>query len=348
LTLPTVPAIWQALITSPQGAGAVITIDCALITELDGAGVAMLAAFVRLQRTRGVTVTLAGVSHAHTDLLTTLGWEQLVQPARAPAADATRHDFRAWLPQTLSRLRETVVFVGRATAGIVDVMVHPSKHTVREIIHAVQLSGPGAVPVVCMIAFLTGFVVAFQSSTQLQDYGLQIKIADLVGFALFSELAPVMMSVVMAGRSGSAFAAEIGSMKLSEELDALEIMSLNPYRYLVAPKIIASLLAFPCLTILADIAGLLGGMLVGAAFLDLPAHVFLRAAFDNMTMGEFTMGLYKSVVFAVLVSGVGCLRGMQVGLGADSVGRATTSAAVSGIFLTILANALITMSGYLL
>ncbi|NLF39043.1 MlaE family lipid ABC transporter permease subunit [bacterium] len=347
LLLPRVADVWRALGTHAFGARADIRVDCAGITELDSAGVAALVTFVRTQKARGHTVTLDGLRPKHSAFIGMLGGEEALVnavPARPPHRDTAGPVLLTWWGD----FRDMVVFMGRTAAGVVSVLRRPSAECWKEVAHCLQLSGPGAVPVVCTITFLVGFVVAFQAATQLERFNAQIMVAQLVGFALFRELAPIMTSVIMAGRTGSAFAAEIGTMKVSEELDAMEVMLLNPYRYLVAPKILASLVAFPCLTMLADLAGLLGGVFVGAQFLNIPAYVFLKESFQNMTIGDLGEGLYKSVIFACLVAGIGCLRGMQVRLGADSVGRAATSAAVSGIFLTIIADALITMSGYML
>ena len=346
LRMPQVPDAWRGLQECPAIAGTAVVLDCAGVDALDSAGVAALVTFVRMQKQQGHAVTLQGLRSTHAEFIKILGGDDLLVCTQ-PAANGAHADTHG-TTSAAGRFCDTVVFVGRTAAGIFDTVRRPTMACVKEVVHYVLDTGPGAVVVVCTVSALIGFVVAFMAAIQLERFGAQIMIAQLVGFALFRELAPVMTSVIMSGRTGSAFAAEIGTMKIGEELDAMEVMRLNPYRYLVAPKILASLITFPCLTVMADLAGLLGGVFVGAVFLHIPAHVFLNQAFESMGVGDLTMGLYKSLIFACLVAGVGCLRGMQVGLGADSVGRAATSAAVSGIFLTIVANSLVTMSGFIL
>ena len=194
-----------------------------------------------------------------------------------------------------------------------------------------------------LISFLLGLVMTFQAAIQLKQFGANIYVADLVSLALTRELAPVFTAMLLAGRSGSAFAAEIGTMKVGEELDALAVMGFNLNEFVTLPKVAALMLAAPLLVMWANFAGLLGGISVSMVALDLTPYSFMHEVSAAITFTDIAEGLIKSEVFAILVALVGCFRGFQAGLGADSVGRQTTSAVVSGLFLIILADAVLTV-----
>jgi phospholipid/cholesterol/gamma-HCH transport system permease protein len=198
-------------------------------------------------------------------------------------------------------------------------------------------------PIVFLLSFLVGMVMAFQAAVQLRQFGANIYVADLLSLAMTRELGPVFTAVILAGRSGSAFAAEIGTMKVNEEVDALTVMGFDITSFLVLPKILALAICGPLLTILANASGILGGVVVGVLSLDLTAASFLEETYQILSLRDILSGLIKSVVFALLVALIGCLRGLQVDKGADSVGRQTTSAVVSGILLIILADAVFTI-----
>jgi len=187
-----------------------------------------------------------------------------------------------------------------------------------------------------MTSFLLGLVKAFMSSLQLQQFGANIYVASLVAVAMVSELGPIMTAIVVAGRSGSAFAAEIGTMKISEEIDALVAMGFNPTLFIVVPRIIASVIVVPMLTLFADLFAVAGGLVVGVFLLDLTANAYISQTLQALTLFEVCWGMLKSVVFALLIVWIGCLRGFQTRGGADAVGNSATSAVVSSIFLIIL------------
>jgi phospholipid/cholesterol/gamma-HCH transport system permease protein len=181
--------------------------------------------------------------------------------------------------------------------------------------------------------------MAFMSSVQLQQFGANIYVASLVSLSMVRELGPIMTAIIVAGRSGSAFAAEIGSMKISDEVDALFTMGFDPTRFLVVPKIVASIITVPILTLFSDLFAILGGLVVGVSMLDLTVNAYLAQTLKTLTVFDVFWGFLKAAVFALLIAGIGCLRGFQVRGGAAEVGQATTSAVVSSIFLIILADA---------
>jgi phospholipid/cholesterol/gamma-HCH transport system permease protein len=190
-----------------------------------------------------------------------------------------------------------------------------------------------------LISFLLGLIMAFMSSVQLQQFGANIYVASLVGLAMVRELGPIMTAIIVAGRSGSAFAAEIGTMKISDEVDALFTMGFDPTRFLVIPKIVASVIVVPLLTLFSDLFAILGGLVVGVSMLDLTTNAYMAQTLKTLTLFDVFWGFLKAAVFALLIAGIGCLRGFQVKGGAAAVGQATTSAVVSSIFLIILADA---------
>jgi phospholipid/cholesterol/gamma-HCH transport system permease protein len=200
------------------------------------------------------------------------------------------------------------------------------------------LTGFNALPIVSLIAFFVGMVLAFQGAYQLEKFGAGYFVAALVGVSMTRELGPLITAILVAGRSGSAFAAEIGTMKISEEIDALEAMGLNSVKYLVVPKYLAMLAMMPCLTVISDLAGLLGGAVFGMYQLDQTFSLYILATRDALVMRDISTGLVKSVVFGFIITQVGCYEGFAVEGGAEGVGKATTSSVVISIFLIIVAD----------
>jgi phospholipid/cholesterol/gamma-HCH transport system permease protein len=206
--------------------------------------------------------------------------------------------------------------------------------------------GVNSLPIVGTISFIMGLIIAMQSAYQLQRFGAVIYVADLVGVSVTRELAPLITAIIIAGRSGSAIAAEIGSMKVSEELDALRTMALNPFNFLVAPRTLAMMIVLPCLTVLADLLGILGGMILGITSLNIPWIAYFNETANAVMMSDFVSGLVKSFFFAAIIAIVGAFQGFHVVGGAEGVGKATTSAVVQSIFLIILADMLFTALFY--
>jgi phospholipid/cholesterol/gamma-HCH transport system permease protein len=235
-----------------------------------------------------------------------------------------------------SNLKILVSFLGSALLSFYQVCRNPKLLRINDTILCMEKTGVNAVPIVALISFLLGLVIAFMSSLQLEQFGANIYVASLVSIAMVSELGPIMTAIVVAGRSGSAFAAEIGTMKISEEIDALFVMGFDPTLFLAVPRILASIVVVPLLTLFSDIFAIAGGLVVGVLILDLTMSSYITQTIKVLTLFEVVWGMSKSAVFAVIISWVGCLRGFQTRGGADAVGNAATSAVVSGIFLIIL------------
>ena len=198
--------------------------------------------------------------------------------------------------------------------------------------------GVEGLPIVGLISVLIGLIIAFMSSLQLKQFGADVYVASLVAVAIVRELGPIMTAILVAGRSASAFAAEIGTMKVNDEVDALITMGFDPIRFLVVPKMIATVIVVPLLTLYADLFGILGGMIVGIVGLDLTAYTYLQESQRSITVFYVNASLIKAAVFAVIVSWIGCQRGFQVRGGVEEVGAATTSAVVTSILLIVVVD----------
>ncbi len=233
-------------------------------------------------------------------------------------------------------LKYAISFIGAIALSLGYHLLHPKALRKDDTLDYMQKTGVDGLPIVALISFLMGLIMAFMSSVQLEQFGANIYVASLVSLAMTRELGPIMTAIIVAGRSGSAFAAEIGTMKISEEVDALFTMGFDPVGFLVIPKLIAAMIMVPILTLFSDIFAIAGGLLVGVFMLDLTVGAYVTQTINTLSIFDVFWGVLKSGVFAVLITWVGCLRGFQVSGGAASVGQATTSAVVSSIFLIIL------------
>lgn len=333
------------LLRAAGGGPGDVVLDLAAVEYFDSGGSAALlglrqrlAAERRGLRVEAATPEVEG-------LLRLIDFDALSQPlsySEKPAQSAPVRIGAATLG-VLADARELVAFTGEVILGLVDVVRHPARVRWRDTWSYMHRTGVAALPIVSLISFLMGLITAFQAAVQLRQFGADIYIADLVGLSITRELGPLMTAIIAAGRSGAAFAAEIGTMKVSEEVDALTTMGLDRTRFLVTPKVLALLLMLPCLTLYADLVGILGGLTVASGGFDIPVIVYLRETAYAMSTWDVFSGLIKSVAFALLIAGVGCLRGFQAQTGAESVGRITTSAIVAGIFLIIVADAIFTV-----
>jgi phospholipid/cholesterol/gamma-HCH transport system permease protein len=234
-------------------------------------------------------------------------------------------------------------FVGELTVTIFTALRQPRKVRWRETFYYMDQCGCKALPITIIICLLMGLILGFQGAVQLRKVGTDIFLADFVGVSILKELGPLMVAMVATGRAGAAFAAEIGTMKVSEEVDALETMGCSPHRFLVIPKLLAMLVAMPLLTIFGNIAGIIGGFIVGISMLKLPPVAYYNRTVAAISPEIFASGLIKSAVFAVIITVVGCMRGFQAENDAQSVGRATTSAVVTAIFWIVIADWVLTM-----
>ena len=229
--------------------------------------------------------------------------------------------------------RDIFIFIGATVVALSQDLSNPKKLKWDSLWKLVERNGTDAVPIVTVLSFLMGGILAFQAALQFRKFGANIFVADLVSVAMCLEMGPLMVAIIASGRSGAAFAAHIGTMQVTEEVDALRVMAIDPMRYLVSPRIIAVALVLPCLTLLADVVGILGGCVVATFTLDLTSSAFFNQMSKVLEISDVAKGLTKSLVFGIEIAMIGCLRGFQVRGGAENVGKATTSAVVTCIFI---------------
>lgn len=235
-------------------------------------------------------------------------------------------------------------FVGEVAAAGAGLLRRPRAWRWRVLLREIELGGFDALPIVGVTAFLLGVVVAYQGADQLRHYGANIFVVELVGYAMLREFAPLISAIIIAGRSGSAHAAQIGTMVVGEEIDALRTLGIHPLQRLVWPKLVALVVALPLLTVFADLAGVFGGMVMARSQLGISFTEFADRFGRVMQGSALLIGVGKAVVFAMIIVLVGCFQGLRTAGGADSVGRQTTAAVVQAIFLVIVADALFSVA----
>ena len=337
-TLHSIAGLEPTLSVPGQGT---LVIDASGITRLDTAGAWLLHRTLRALEAEGRKVELRGLRAEHRTLLQLIA----THAGELPVSQAVVRD--GWLRQLgravwkhAQEFERMLAFVGESSMALLRALAHPQRIRWRAILHNLQAAGVAALPITGLLSFLMGVVIAYQGADQLNRFGANIFIVDLVSLSMLRELSPLLTAIIVAGRSGSAYAAQIGTMKVTEEIDALRTIGIGPQELLVLPKILALVIALPLLTVYADVTGVLGGMLMARAQLDVGFELFLDRLGDAISLSSFLTGIAKAPVFAVIIAIVGCYQGFQVSGSADSVGRQTTVSVVQSIFLVIVADAL--------
>ncbi|WP_309397438.1 MlaE family ABC transporter permease [Cerasicoccus maritimus] len=258
--------------------------------------------------------------------------------------DAKRESFLTRLGNATiafgGEIMETTEFIGESMLSFLRFLRGKARFRWVDLWVVMQQTGAEALPIVLLINFLVGVILAFVGAVQLQKFGADIYVADLVGLAMVREMGAIMTGIIMCGRTGAAFAASLGSMKVSEEIDALKTLGLSPMDFLVLPRMLALCCMMPMLVLFADLIGILGGLIIGTSMLDVTVSQFINRTVGAIDLANFSTGIIKSVVIGVIVAGAGCMRGMQCGSSSAAVGQATTSAVVTGITLIIIADAI--------
>jgi phospholipid/cholesterol/gamma-HCH transport system permease protein len=231
-------------------------------------------------------------------------------------------------------------FVGETAMAVARQVIHPQRIRWSIMMRNIQIGGFNALPIIGLTSFLLGVVVAYQGADQLKHYGANIFVVELIGYAMLREFAPLITAIIIAGRSGSAFAAAIGTMVITEEVDAMRTIDIDPIEFLVLPKMAALAIALPLLTVFADVTGVLGGMVMARSQLDISFQEFIDRFAREIPVATFLVGIGKSFVFAIIIAGIGCFQGFRTQGSADSVGRQTTTSVVQSAFLVIVADAL--------
>ncbi|MBP1748696.1 MAG: transporter permease protein [Deltaproteobacteria bacterium] len=243
----------------------------------------------------------------------------------------------------LASITEMLGFLGDASCAIGRFLTGRANFRRADLILFLEESGSQAFPIVSLISLLVGLILAFVGAVQLKTFGAQIYVADLVGIAMVRVMGAIMTGIIMAGRTGASYAAQLGTMQVNEEIDALRTLGVSPMEFLVLPRMLALIIMMPVLCVYADVMGILGGLIVGVLMLDLNPVVYLNQTRAALSLTNVWIGLIHSAVFGVIVALAGCLRGIQCGRSASAVGHATTSAVVTGIVSIIVATAIITI-----
>jgi phospholipid/cholesterol/gamma-HCH transport system permease protein len=321
-----------------------MTFDCSALAALDTSGAYLLLKTVRILKQQNRKITLSGLKPEFTALLQLVdsSAKNTAQPPKTK--DILLINIGKFSIGKFHNLSGMLAFIGMTALSLFQSVTHPQRIRFRPILHNLQSAGFDALPIVGLLSFLMGLVIAYQGADQLQRFGANIFIADLVGLSMVRELSPLMTAIIVAGRSGSAYTAQIGTMKVTEEIDALRTIGISPTELLVLPKLIALIIALPLLTVFADLTGLLGGMLMASSKLDVSYAMFIDRLGDAVHLSSFLTGIGKAPVFAAIIALVGCYQGFQVTGSADSVGRQTTVSVVQGIFLVILSDALFSIA----
>jgi phospholipid/cholesterol/gamma-HCH transport system permease protein len=236
-----------------------------------------------------------------------------------------------------------LAFIGEASVAFTKLFVGKAQFRPSDLLLTMQECGAQALPIVSLISILVGLILAFIGAVQLKIFGAQIYVASLVGIGMVRALAAIMTGVIMAGRTGASFAAQLGTMQVNEEIDSLKTLGISPMEFLVLPRMLALFLMMPLLSLYADLMGILGGLIIGVSMLDLNFMEYYNKTRESVLLKDFWVGLFSAAVFGVLVALASCLRGMQSGRSAQAVGEATTSAVVTSIVSIVVAMAVITV-----
>jgi phospholipid/cholesterol/gamma-HCH transport system permease protein len=331
--LPSIAEVAQRL-----GSAARLSFDTRELTAWDSGLLTFLDKVIDLCRKKSIEIDLSGLP---------AGIRRLLKLAEAvpERKGARRQEVKEALLErigettieTAASTVETIAFLGEMTAAFGRLLRLRARYRPWDFLLQIQECGAQALPIVTLISFLVGVILAFVGAVQLKQFGGQIYIADLVAIGMLREMGAMMTAVIMAGRTGAAFAAQLGTMKVTQEIDAFVAMGFPPMEFLVLPRIVALTLMMPLLTLYADFVGVLGGAAIGIGMLDLSWTTYYLETTRAIRLGDMFGGLFKSTVYAVLIGFFGCLRGLQCGRSASAVGDATTSAVVSGIVASIVA-----------
>ncbi|WP_445809164.1 MlaE family lipid ABC transporter permease subunit [Yoonia sp.] len=325
-----------------QQASRAEAVDIAALAHVDTAGAWFLLDLAG-RTSAGAASGITGASAAQTQLI------EAVRTNLPPKAAAAKPPVRLVDHlETLGRhvalagsnAMEMLSFFGQVIGAMGGVIRHPRRLRLTSVVYHCQQVGVQAVPIVALMAFLIGVVLAFQGSAQLRQFGAEVFVVDLIAISILRELGILLTAIIVAGRSGSAFTAAIGSMKMREEIDAMRTLGLDPVAILILPRVLALVLMLPALGLIANVSGLFGGALMSWIELDVSPAVFQARLVSNTDVWHFNVGMIKAPFFALIIGIIGCFQGMKVGGDAESLGRQTSAAVVMAIFMVIVADAL--------
>ncbi len=341
LTHATVPGLWSETEAALRGdAKRAVVIEASGVGRLDGAGMAWLLRVGCRATGAGGELDIRGLAPAYLKLLERFDPSvyRAAQPTSRPSVPLPEQVGRA--TSYLWRDFQThIAFIGELAGSLIKAVLNPRTVRWRDFFVAAERTGADAVPIVALICCLVGLVLAFQSGMAMRPYGAEIYVANLVTIAMLRELGPLMTAIILAGRSGAAYAAEIGTMKVNDEVAALTTMGLNPVPFLAVPRVLGMVVTIPFLTLMGNVLGILGGALMFLS-LDYPMAAYFKQVLSAAEPRHLLSGLVKSVFFGLTISGVGCLRGLQTERGSSAVGLSATRAVVTSILLVVILDAI--------
>jgi phospholipid/cholesterol/gamma-HCH transport system permease protein len=325
-----------------------ITIDFSKVCYLDSAAALALVQIEKEAASKNIQCRLTNLNDESKGIFSVIHEDALIQlPFKS---EQSQDGFIRQIGQSSSDIASEfinfVTFTGELVVAFFYIIRHPKTLRGKDVLFYIQRAGVDGLPIVALIGALVGLIIAFMSFLQLKMIGANIYVPALVSFAMIKELGPLMTAILVAGRSGSAFAAEIGTMMVNEEVDALHTMGFDPVRFLAIPKILATIIVVPILTIYSDFFGILGGMIIGVTSLDLTIKTYITQSMKTIQVFDIVTSLIKAGVFAALISAIGCQKGFQVRSGAQDVGKFTTSAVVAAIFMIVVADSIFAIMFY--
>ena len=336
-------ASWERVRELARPASPRMQLDVSAVQRLDGAATALLLDLRNELAAAGARTEIVGAAGPVQGLLDLYGAHarrpsRKPPPARIGILDQIGRATRAFLGEG-----RALDFIGDLALAGAQAARRPRTVNWSDLPRLMEAAGADGVPIVLMLSFLVGLVTGFQAAVQLEQFGANIYVADLVGLSVTRELAPLMTAIIVAGRSGAAYSAELGTMRVSEEIDALRTLGLDPYHFLVFPRMVALVLVLPLLAILADVAGIAGGLLVALVGLDLTYQAYLQEIQKAVHAWDVISGVLKTVFFGLAIALIACERGLSTRGGAEGVGRSTTSAVVTSLFAIIVIDAIFTV-----
>ena len=335
--------VWRELHAEPLPEEA-FTIDLSGVERIDGGVIALIVAARAELAGRGVRTEIARTPEHLRPLVELYGGMTEPLPPRRREHVSTFAAVGTAAVELMTAFREVMSFFGAVARTTVSFVRRRRVARLTDVPSLVVRAGTDALPIVTLIAFLVGFVMGYQSARQLERFGANVYVADLVSIAITRELAPLMTAIIVAGRSGAAYAAEIATMKVSDEVDALRTMGFDPIGWLVIPRVIALVLVVPVLTLVTDVVGVLGGLVVAVVSLDVSARAYILELERALVVWDVAQGIVKSIPFAITIALIACQQGFAASGAAESVGRRTTATVVASLFALVLLDALFTVS----
>ncbi len=348
LTLANAADVWAALGRHTAGAarGESLNFDMEKVEAVDGGALALMVHLRSDLRLRGVACEFVHTSERIQELVHLYRGDVDPKPRKKRKPQSALEQIGRATVAFLEETKSVFGFLGTSVLAALGLLREPRTANWKAVMPIMERVGVDAVPIVLLINFLVGFVMAFQGAVQLKQFGANVFVADLVGLSVVRELGPLMTAIIVCGRSGAAFAAELGTMKVSEEIDALQTLGFGPIGYLVLPRVFGLILVMPFLTLFADLIGIVGGLVVGLLSLDLTITGYLIETKKALAVWDIGSGLLKSVVFAIAIGVISCQQGFATSGGAEGVGRRTTASVVSILFALILIDAGFTVFFY--